>query len=104
MTPTDVEEAIRIFRVSTLAASEEDPALRSALSNGGAAGSESERRAEEFLHRRIAIRATVNAKRVLEEALSQGLEHDAVRRAVAAMAQRGELVEVNQRKMFRRIK
>lgn len=99
-TVSDVNEAIRLFRISTLAASEADPTLRSALGNS----SEEVKRAEDFLRRRIAIRMTVNAKKVYEEALIQGYSDDSVHRAVAAMVLRHELQELNQRKLLRRIK
>lgn len=98
-TPADVEEAIRLFKTSTLAASQSSPMLM-----GGAGASAEVKKAEEFLKRRMGIRMTVNAKRVLEEAQSQGYAVEAVQRAIAAMVMRSELLECNQRKILKRIR
>jgi DNA replication licensing factor MCM5 len=97
-TPTDVEEAIRLFKTSTLAASQSNPVM------GGAGASADVKKAEDFLKRRMGLRMTVNAKRVLEEAQSQGYAVEAVQRAIAAMVQRSELLECNQRKILKRIR
>lgn len=101
-TVADVEEAIRLFKVSTLAASQANPSLFGA--GVGGAASEEVKRAEEYLKRRIGIRMTVNAKKVMEEALVQGYQDDAIKRAVAAMVLRNELQELNQRKVLKRIR
>jgi hypothetical protein len=61
-------------------------------------------KAEDFLKRRISLRMTVNAKRTLEEALSLGHRDDIVRRALAGMILRGELQELNSKKLLRRIR
>ncbi len=59
----DVQEALRLFKVSTMAAA-------SAGSTAGDLGSlrpetqQEVRRAEDFLKRRIAVRSTVNRKKV----------------------------------------
>jgi DNA replication licensing factor MCM5 len=98
-TVSDVEEALRLFKVSTLAASQSNPAL---MGTGGS--TEDVRRAEEFLKRRMGIRATVNSKNMMEEATGQGHTDDSVKRAVAAMIMRGELLELNQRKLLKRIR
>lgn len=99
-TVTDVQEAIRLFRVSTLAASESHPALL------GTAGQSAQdvKRAEEFLKSKIGIRVTANAKAVTEEAVLQGHSFDSVKRAIAAMIMRNEFQELNQRKILRRIR
>ena len=47
---------------------------------------------------------TVNAKRVLEEAASQGYGTEAVKRAIAALVMRSELQECQQRKMLKRVR
>lgn len=99
-TVSDVEEAIRLFRISTLAASEADPTLRNSLGNS----SEEVKKAEDFLRRRISLRMTMNAKKVYEEAIIQGYSDESVKRAVAAMVLRHELQELNQRKLIRRLK
>jgi DNA replication licensing factor MCM5 len=95
----DVEEALRLFKVSTLAASQSNPALL-----GNAASSEDVKRVEEFLRRRMGLRMTVNAKKIIEEALVLGHGDDVVKRAIAAMVVRGELMELNQHKLLRRLR
>jgi len=98
----DVEEAIRLFKTSTLAASQANPS--NLMGGGGGVASEEVRRAEEFLKRRMGLRMTVNSKKVMEEAHTQGYSDDAVKRAIAAMVMRSELQEVNSRKMLKRIR
>lgn len=98
-TVADVEEAIRLFKTSTLAASQANPVLL-----GAGVASDEVRRAEEFLKRRMGIRMTVNTKKVMEEAHTQGYSEDSVKRAIAAMVMRSELQECNQRKMLKRIR
>jgi DNA replication licensing factor MCM5 len=95
----DVEEALRLFKVSTLAASQANPALF-----GAAGTSEEVKRAEEFLRRRLGVRVTTSSMRLIEEAVVQGFPEDAIRRAVAVMVTRGELQELNQRKMLKRVR
>ncbi|CAM9349081.1 unnamed protein product [Ascophyllum nodosum] len=94
VSPQDVQEALRLFKVSTMAAA-------SAGSTAGDLGSlrpetqQEVRRAEDFLKRRIAVRSTVNRKKVAEEATGQGHPATAVQRAIAIMSVRGELQEKN---------
>lgn len=63
VSPQDVQEALRLFKVSTMAAAQ-------AGSTAGDLGSlrpetqQEVRRAEDFLKRRIAVRSTVNRKKV----------------------------------------
>jgi DNA replication licensing factor MCM5 len=98
-TVSDVEEAIRLFTVSTLAASQSNPILF-----GGIGSNEDVQRAEEFLRRRLGIRMTTSGKKLIEEAQSQGMIENNVRRAVAAMVMKGELQELNQKKILKRIR
>jgi len=97
-TVSDVEEALRLFKVSTLAASQANPALL------GGPVTDEVRRAEEFLKRRMGIRMTVNTKQVIEEATLQGYGYESMKRAIAALTQKGELIEKNQGKLLMRVK
>jgi len=97
-TVADVNEAIRRFKISTLAASQANPLL------GAAGATEDIRRAEEFLRRRMGLRDSVNTKKVMEEAHTQGYSDDSIKRAIAAMVLRSELQECNQRMVLKRIK
>lgn len=96
---SDVEEAIRLFKVSTLAASQANPSL---LGNG--IGSAETQRVEDFFRRRLGIKMTVNSRKIIEEALNQGHGDEAIKRAISAMIMRGEIQELNQRKLLRRIR
>lgn len=98
-TVADVEEALRLFKVSTIAASQSHPAVM-----GGNLATEEVQRAEEFLRRRMGMRTTVNAKKIIEEALVQGYTDDSVKRALSAMIMRNEVQELNQRKLLKRIR
>ena len=98
-TVADVQEALRLFKVSTLAANQLNPTQL-----GNQVGSDEVRRAEEYLRRRMGLRMTVSAKMVMEEAHSQGYNDDAVRRAIIGMVLRSELIELNQKKFLRRIR
>jgi DNA replication licensing factor MCM5 len=100
-TVADVEEALRLFKVSTLAASQSNPVIMGAL--GGLAPVEVQR-AEEYLKRRIGMRESTGTKRLLEEGLSQGHGVDALKRGIMAMVMRNELQELNQGKTVRRIR
>lgn len=73
----DVEEALRLFKVSTMAAA-------SAGSTAGDVGSlrpetqQEVRRAEDFLKRRIAVRSTVNRKKVQYPNLAHGMRDTSI--------------------------
>jgi DNA replication licensing factor MCM5 len=98
-TVNDVEEAIRLFKVSTLAASQSNPSL---LGNG--IGTAETQRVEDFLRRRLGIKMTVNSRKIIDEAMNQGHGDEAIKRAISAMIMRGEIQELNQRKLLRRIR
>ncbi len=100
-TVADVEEALRLFKVSTLAASQSSPVIAGAL--GGIAPGEV-LRAEEYLKRRMGLRESTGTKRLLEEGQSQGHAPEALKRGIMAMVMRNELQELNQGKMVRRVR
>lgn len=95
----DVEEAIRLFKVSTLAASQSNPNLLGANMN-----TVETKRVEEYLKRRLGLKMTVNTKKIIEEALVQGHSDEAIKCAISVMIMKGELQELNQRKLLRRIR
>lgn len=102
-TTADVQEALRLFKVSTLAASEANPML---AGGGGVGGVPAEdiAKAEQFLRRSMGLRMSVSLKALLETAQSQGHNPDAVRRGVMAMVMRQEMQEINQGKVLRRVR
>lgn len=110
----DIDEALRLFKVSTMAANSADkgganaeniPLQGGKNALGGVLPSrEAMTRTEAFLRSRLAIGAIVNKHRIVEEAASQGYDATVVTRAIAIMVMRGELTERNQGRLFKRIK
>ncbi len=98
----DVSEALRLFKVSTLAAAKTKTV--GDLGGMSAEGRAAVLRAEEFLKQRIPVRTMANRKRLEEEATS--LDHDAAAlgRAIAIMASRGELQERKRRFFLYRLR
>jgi DNA replication licensing factor MCM5 len=108
----DVHEALRLFRVSTMAANAADQINGGGASGGsnsilGAAGGTNKEefdRAQGFLRVRLAIGSTVNKQKLIEEGSGQGYNFMTMVRVLSAMAQRGELLERNQGRLLKRIK
>ena len=98
-TELDVEEALRLFKVSTLTSSQMNPSLFG-MNNS----SDSIKRSEEYLRRRLGLRLAVNSKQIVEEALIQGYSNESVKCAIAAMIMKNELIEKNQGKLLMRVK
>jgi len=92
--PEDVQEALRLFKVSTLAA-----ANTRVNGRGGDYGY-----TEAFLNARLVRGNLVNRQRLLEEAVSQGHSAVVVAQAIHAMVGRGELQERNQGRLIQRVK
>lgn len=107
----DIQEALRLFKVSTMAANTVDQTARS-ISSGENGNSMSNvlpsraemQRSEAFLRSRLAIGAFVNKNRIVDEAASQGYDATVVSRAIAIMAMKGEIIEKNSGRLFKRIK
>jgi len=105
----DVNEALRLFRVSTMAANATDQTkvlggAGAGQSILGGAGREEFERAQGFLRCRLAIGSTVNKQKLIEEGSGQGYNFMTMVRVLSAMAQRGELLERNQGRLLKRIK
>ena len=110
----DIAEALRLFKVSTMAANSADKGGTDAPNVPLPHGKNSLRtvlpsreemtRTETFLRSRLAIGTIVNKQRIIEEAASQGYDATVVTRAIAIMVMRGELTERNQGRLFKRIK
>jgi len=93
----DVQEAIRLFTVSTMAASTVDS------QDKGLSGADVER-CEEYLRRRVAQGSTVNKMRLVEEAAAQGYNAIPLTKAIHVMTMRGEVQERNQGRLIKRVK
>ncbi|VEU44747.1 unnamed protein product [Pseudo-nitzschia multistriata] len=108
----DVNEALRLFRVSTMAANSADQANGAGgtgsgnpfLNGAGGNNREEFDRAQGFLRCRLAIGSTVNKQKLIEEGSGQGYDFMTMVRVLSAMAQRGELLERNQGRLLKRIK
>lgn len=102
--PEDVAEALRLFRVSTMAANAADE--NSGNSNNPIASSQVQEleRSEAFLRTRLSIGTIVNKQRLVEEAASQGYNAMAVNKAIVIMAMKGQVQERNQGRLIKRIK
>jgi DNA replication licensing factor MCM5 len=102
----DVNEAMRLFRVSTMAANATDQnnALgeQSILSNSN--NREDIERAQRFLRTRLSVGSTVNKQKLIEEASGQGYNFMTMALVLNVMAQRGELLERNQGRLLKRMK
>ena len=100
VSPDDVTEALRLFRVSTMTASAaDDKSIQDSISGGG----DDIRRSEAFLKSRVTIGATVNKQRIIEEATSQGFDTFSASKAIAVMVLRGELQEKSQGRLVKRL-
>jgi DNA replication licensing factor MCM5 len=103
----DITEALRLFQVSTMAASAADQkdngllATTTALSNGNR---EEMERTESFLRSRLTVGSLVNRQKLIEESAGQGYNAFLVARAIGIMASRGEVLERNQGRLLKRIK
>lgn len=103
--PEDVNEALRLFKVSTMAANQADQQRSDASFASVAAPNRAEmERTESFLRSRLTIGSTVNKQRLVEEAAGQGYNAVLVTRALSVMTSRGDIMERNQGRFIKRIK
>ena len=100
----DVNEALRLFRVSTMAANAADQNMGEKSLLSGSISREEIDRAQSFLKSRLAIGSMVNKQKLIEEACGQGYNAVIVARVVSVMAMRGELLEKNQGRLLKRVK
>ena len=100
---TDVYEALRLFKGSTLAAASAGaPAVASHFSRDKRL--HTILNAEDFVKQRVPIGADVSILRLLEEGISLGHSNFALRRAISIMNQRTELAEFNRGQRLRRLR
>jgi DNA replication licensing factor MCM5 len=100
----DVTEALRLFRVSTMAANSVDQSMMDRSALIGNNNREEIERAQGFLRSRLAVGSMVNKQKLLEEANGQGYNIMVVSRVLSVMAQQGEILERNQGRLLKRIK
>lgn len=108
-TVSDVEEALRLFKISTLAASQANPLIQAAL-NGNQNNNLNNslyseiQYVENFLRKRIAIKSSIGSRKLLDECAIQGYTQDSIRLAIRTLILRGELQELNQGKVLKRVR
>jgi DNA replication licensing factor MCM5 len=101
----DVTEALRLFKVSTMAANAADQNLNdTSYASVSAPNREEMERTESFLRSRLTVGSMVNKQKLVEEAAGQGFNAVLVARALSIMASRGELMERNQGRLLKRVK
>lgn len=101
----DVNEALRLFRVSTMAANSIDQTMNQSLLLHNSGGNKQDiERAQSFLRSRLAIGSMVNKQKILEEASGQGYNIMMVSKCLSIMAMQGEILERNQGRLLKRIK
>jgi DNA replication licensing factor MCM5 len=98
-TEDHVQEAIRLFKVSTFQAATANFGERI----GSPQFQQMVARAETFLERRVAIGLTEGVKGLLNEMVRQGLEENASRRAMDTMEQRGKFKFKRKRQLISRV-
>lgn len=100
----DVNEALRLFRVSTMAANSVDQTMMDKSIQIGTGNREEIDRAQGFLRSRLGVGSMVNKQKLLEEASGQGYNIMVVSRVLSVMAMQGEILERNQGRLLKRIK
>jgi DNA replication licensing factor MCM5 len=100
----DVTEALRLFKVSTMAASAAGQSQGNDYAAASAPNREEMERTESFMRSRLTVGSLVNRQKLIEEAAGQGYNAILVARALWVMSSRGELLERNQGRLLKRIK
>lgn len=101
-TESHVEEALRLFQVSTL-----DAAMSGSLSGAEGFTTEGEQellsRVEKQLKKRFAIGTQVSQQNILQDFVQQGYNERVILKVIQAMIRRGQLQHRMQRRMLYRI-
>lgn len=100
----DVNEALRLFRVSTMAASSAGQNMGDQSLLSGSTNREDIERVQTFLRSRLAVGSMVNKQKLIEEASGQGYNVMILARVISVMAMRGELLERNQGRLIKRVR
>lgn len=107
----DVTEALRLFRVSTMAASNAADIDggggtdgQSSLAGTMSSNREDFDRTESFLRSRLQVGSMLNRQKLIEEAAGQGYNDMLVARCISVMTGRGQILERNQGRLLKRIK
>jgi len=97
-----VEEAIRLFKVSTGSAASYSTSTMMEFANEKT--KQNVERAETFLKHRLPMHSKVNTNRVLEEGLYQKYDQAALSKALGIMVMKGEVKEYNHGRLIERLR
>lgn len=98
-TEDHVQEALRLFQVSTLSA-----ATQGVEAVGTDAFNKMVQAAEKFLERRLGIGTKMSHRKLMDEMLSRQFEESAAERAIDLMRKRSKIQYKNQGKIIQRVK
>jgi DNA replication licensing factor MCM5 len=100
--PQHVEEAIRLFKVSTMSAASYNTSNMMEFANEET--QKQVERADAFLKYRLQLNNKVNKNRVIEDAVAQRYSAPVIRKALSIMVNKNELREFNKGQMIERIR
>ncbi|GMH87538.1 hypothetical protein TL16_g10888 [Triparma laevis f. inornata] len=101
----DIAEALRLFRVATMAASETDSNNgQDLLAAANGPNRDDYEKAEKFLQSRVAIGTTVNKQRLVEEAVGMGQNANIIARVLRVFCKKGEFLEKSSGRTLKRVK
>jgi DNA replication licensing factor MCM5 len=104
-TPEHVTEAMRLFKVSTLNAAQNDASGTSSLASLTAEQAKEVLKIEEQIQRMVAIGSVVPTKKLQDDfVLKQGCSPLNVHRALQILVSRGEFAHLNQQKHLKRLR
>lgn len=98
----DANEALRLFRVSTMAANSTDQGSLD-FKIAGSSNKEEIERVNQLLQSRLPKGRTVNKQNLLEEASKLGYGSNIVTRVLTVMVMQGRVIETNKGRLLKRI-
>ncbi|GMH60385.1 hypothetical protein TrST_g5649 [Triparma strigata] len=101
----DIAEALRLFRVATMAASETDSNNgQDLLAAANGPNRDDYEKAEKFLQSRVAVGTTVNKQKLIEEAVGMGQNANIIARVLRVFCKKGEFLEKSSGRTLKRVK
>jgi len=100
--PRHIDEAIRLFKVSTGSAAAYSPSSLMTFANEDT--QRAVERAEAYLRNRLPMHSKVNTSRIVEEAVSQRYAAPTIKKALGIMVMKNELKEFNHGRLVERIR
>lgn len=100
--PRHIDEAIRLFKVSTGSAASYSPSSLMTFANEDT--QKAVERAEAYLRNRLPMHSKVNTSRIVEEAVGQRYAAPTIKKAIGLMVMKSELKEFNHGRLVERIR